>query len=345
MKYLIQMKDYSTKEKNDFCSTFYTLKTFWEYQPNHLKKDILDRKSKGQDYSTVELTHLFYNIVEAATYIYEKSHSHGDIRPSSIAVLEEGKSYKLVDRADPSITPLQAQLNHIYSGKENYVSPQIYQALKKGNLNINPDKNKSDVYSLALCILEAGLKKSISTIYDETSVNEKEIEKLLNEFNNKYPENILLITSLKSMLLTDESARPSFKDILARIPTYNEIIEYFSGQEQYYSNDGTEDFTSNTYDNYQPDSHYARNEQEGKFGGQNPDPYAQSQPKRSPPQTNNYSQDQEIDQYAYKQPKSIAKGAPPPQNNNYYDNDQYNGGYDDHHPQTGYDNQNQYNQE
>ena len=49
-EYLLDMKDYSTRKKEEFCSTFYVLRTFYEYEPNHLKKEILDRKNKGEDF-------------------------------------------------------------------------------------------------------------------------------------------------------------------------------------------------------------------------------------------------------------------------------------------------------
>jgi len=252
-KYLIEMKDYSTRQKNDFCSTFYSIRTFYEYQMNNLQKEIKHRKDKGQDFSMIELTHLLYNITEAGSYLQDRGKSHGDIRPSSIAVLEEGKTYKLIDRGDAnSASPMQAQLSYIFSGKEIYVTPQLYSALKKNNLKLNHNEYKSDVFSFGLCVLEAGLKRGIGSIYKDTSFDTQELERLLTEFGNKYEDNPLLVTTLRKMLSIEESERPDFKTILNAIPAYSEIIDYFEGEDQYYDNEGGEDFTQSNY----PDQHH-----------------------------------------------------------------------------------------
>ena len=69
MDHLIEMQGYSTEQSNELCSTHYKIRTYWEYQPNHLQKDMSDRKSKGQDYSTIELTHLLYNVTLAGAHL------------------------------------------------------------------------------------------------------------------------------------------------------------------------------------------------------------------------------------------------------------------------------------
>jgi serine/threonine protein kinase len=244
-KYLIEMKDYSTKQKNDFCSTFYTIRTFFEYQMNNLQKEIKHRKDGGIDFSMIELTHLLYNISEAGAYLQDRGRAHGDIRPSSIAVMEEGKSYKLIDRADTSVGPLQSQLSYIFSGKEIYLTPQLYAALKKNNMKVNHNEYKSDVFSFGLCILEAGLKRGVGSIYSESNFNVNELQKLIDEFTRKYDDNPLLITTVKKMLSIDEADRPDFKTIMNAIPAYKDIVEFFEGEDQYF--EGGDDFTSSRY--------------------------------------------------------------------------------------------------
>jgi len=37
---LLNMIDYSTKTQSDFCSTFYKIRTFWQYEKNDLQKEM-----------------------------------------------------------------------------------------------------------------------------------------------------------------------------------------------------------------------------------------------------------------------------------------------------------------
>lgn len=212
---------------------------------NNLQKEIKHRKDGGIDFSMIELTHLLYNITEVGSYLQDRGKSHGDIRPSSIAVMEEGKSFKLIDRVDPNVTALQSQLNYIFSGKEIYLTPQLYNALKKNNMKVNHNEYKSDVFSFGLCILEAGLKRGVGSIYTENSFNPNELQKLIDEFHRKYDDNPLLVTTVKKMLSIDEADRPDFKTIVNAIPPYKEIVEFFEGEDQYF--EGGEDFTSSRY--------------------------------------------------------------------------------------------------
>lgn len=288
--YLIEMKDYSTKQTNDFCSTFYTIRTFYEYQMNNLQKEIKHRKDRGIDFTMIELTHQLYNISEACAYLQDRGKSHGDIRPSSIAVLEEGKKYKLIDRADTSTPAFTTQQNYLYSCKDLYVTPQTYAALKRNQPKPNENEYKSDVFSFGLCILEAGLKRGVGSIYTENSFNPQELNKLLDEFNRKYEDNPLLVTTLKKMLAVDEAERPDFKTIINAIPSYTEIIEFFKGDDQYYDNDDftnsqyLDDMGGNAYDHGANDYHqdpgyagqYPQNMQQGQgFPHQQPAGYQQ----------------------------------------------------------------------
>lgn len=71
--------------------------------------------------------------------------------------------------------------------------------------------------------------RPIQSIYDENSgqFNECELEILLEEFGVKYPDNPLLITTVRKMVEVEESARPDFINIKNAIPPYDEVCEYF----------------------------------------------------------------------------------------------------------------------
>jgi hypothetical protein len=275
-KSMIEVKDYSTRQKNDFCSTFYILRIFYEFQMNNVQKEFKYRKDKNQEFSMIELTHLLYNITEAGCHLQENSRVHGDIRPSHIAVLEEAKRYKLIDRPDPSITPMQAQFNYMIGGKDIYLPPQLYANLKKNNLKETYDQYKSDVFSLGLVILELGLKKNPTTLYEGNQMNEAELNRWIQEFSKKFEDNPLLFTSVTNMLLTDEKKRPDFIGIRNAIPPYAEILEFFDGEDEYYNEN--DDYTQSSNYQSQPGEDTPQNYRAHPIGAENPELHDQFHP-------------------------------------------------------------------
>ena len=190
-----------------------------------------------------ELTHLMYNVVEAGSFLQESGRHHGDIRPSQIILTKKGV-FKLGDRLnDPTPAP-RNQFNNIVSGKDLYMSPVLYSALKKHNFKVSHNGFKSDVFSLGLCILEAGLIRPLDQIFDDSAsqISFPALKGFIQEFGDKYNENPLLVTTLGKMLEMNEASRPDFINIKGAIPPYSDILEYFErgDDSEYYEEDFTD---------------------------------------------------------------------------------------------------------
>lgn len=103
------------------------------------------------------------------------------------------------------------------------------------------------MFSLGLCVLEAGLMRGIQTIYDDMNGQflDHELEAFIDEFANKYQDNPLLITTVRKMLEINEAARPDFINIKNAIPPYEEVCDYFEhlrGQNHQYEEDLTDPY-------------------------------------------------------------------------------------------------------
>lgn len=65
-------------------------------------------------------------------------------------------------RTHQAMSTERYQLDKILKNEPLYLSPALYKNLKAKNIqNIPHDATKSDIFSLGLCILEAGLEKSV----------------------------------------------------------------------------------------------------------------------------------------------------------------------------------------
>jgi serine/threonine protein kinase len=134
--FIIELLDYSTSTQNDFCSTFYKIRLFYEYESNDMQREIKQRQSQGRCFTMEELTHLLYNMIESGAYLQKNDYPHGDIRPCYLHITEKG-NFKLGNRSSDGTPAAQHQINIIVSGKHLYMAPALYVALKRGNLKVN----------------------------------------------------------------------------------------------------------------------------------------------------------------------------------------------------------------
>jgi len=157
-----------------------------------MQREIKERQSQGRCFTMEELTHLLYNMIESGSYLQQSSSPHGDVRPCYAHITERG-NFKLGDRMSDGISVTQNQLNIMVSGKHYYMSPSLFTSLKKGVTKVSHNIYKSDVFSLGLVLLEAGLVRQIQSIYDDQNgvFCDHELEALLDEFGVRYPDNPL----------------------------------------------------------------------------------------------------------------------------------------------------------
>lgn len=230
--YILNLLDYSVEVQKNWCSTFYLLRVFYEYPDKSLKKMIIEKKQmndlKEKDFKTEELTHLLYHQISAHAYLQENSIPHGDVTPNTIFRTNKGE-FKLAFRTNNMSRPEKVQLEKILKREPIYVSPALFSALKRRDLeNIKHTRHKSDIYSLGLCILEAGLMHSIQGVYDNNDqINQGLVDNYLNEFEDKYEDNPLLFTSVRKMLENNEEDRADFVSLKEAMPDYEIICDYF----------------------------------------------------------------------------------------------------------------------
>lgn len=261
--YILNLLDYSVEVQSNLCSTFYLLKTFYEYPNKSLKREINERKMQGGstgNFKYTELTHLLYHQVIAHSYLQDNKITHGDISPSTIFLTNKG-DYKVAFRLNTNATPEKFNLEKMMKNEPLYLSPTVYTALKRRNLsNIIHSALKSDVFSFGLCLLEAGLLRSVQSIYSKgDEIDQHMLNIYLDEFELKYTDNPLLFSSVRKMLEVDESERPTFTDLKLALPDYAEICDYFYKVEHGLINEEEEMWDENSPD---PNNNFQYSEQE-----------------------------------------------------------------------------------
>lgn len=169
-------------------------------------------------------------------HLQENDMIHGDIRPDLIGVpVKTGENFKLMDRLGDPSPPNQTQLNNLRNDKDIFMSPILFKSLINKERKIKHNPFKSDVFSLGLIILQAGLLKPVQHIYNkkDKTFNENVIVDLVDEFFMNYSESFILQEILMNMLEFSEKLRQEPKKLLSSL---RKLKAYFLAQKSDNSN-------------------------------------------------------------------------------------------------------------
>ena len=191
--------------------TTYALYVLMELAVYDWEHEIRKHLEQRQNYKEEELIDILKQIVSALKFLQaEKKIAHRDIKPQNILVFENGhkKEYKVADFGEAKEVKISKQLNTL-RGTELYMSPALYDGLKKDKDDVSHDPYKSDVFSLGICFMYAAALK-FNIIYETRDTSDmSKIEKILHRYlKNKYTEKFIHI--LEMMLETDEKKRMDF---------------------------------------------------------------------------------------------------------------------------------------
>jgi serine/threonine protein kinase len=193
-------------------TTTFAIYVLMEKSKYDWNKEIKFYLSKRKTYSEKELINILKQLTEALLYLKNKLNiSHRDIKPQNILIFDDGM-YKLADFGEAKEVKISKKLNTL-RGTELYMSPALYEGLKRDKNDVSHDPFKSDVFSLGFCFLvAAGL--NFNLLYQVRDLTDNNaIEKAINtNLGKMYSHTFIEI--LCKMLQVDETKRFGFTEIL-----------------------------------------------------------------------------------------------------------------------------------
>jgi len=193
-----------------------TLKVYVEYFPFDLSQQIAKNIKKATRFSQEELFAMLYSSLNGLACLEKINKPHGFITPNSLFRIKK-QVYKLHDNfilAEPKSLYAQA-----LAGKHRkYLASELVRDLvDKKQTPSAYDPFKADIFSLGMCVLDAGLL-GIHDDYIDMVTKQFDIQKLqesLKLFGEMYPGPNFAI--LKQMLTLDLSKRPTASSLLKDI--------------------------------------------------------------------------------------------------------------------------------
>ena len=168
------------------------------------------------------------DLLNALSYCQENRMLHSNVRPELIEFPINGRvNFKLLDNLNNQVHPNQIQLLNINNNKDLYMSPILFNNLLNQETQIKHNPYKSDVFSVGLILLEAGLLQSVQSIYDfdNKKISENELVDKVEQFIEKYPEEDVLHEILMVMLEFTEDLRLSPNKLLIEIRRFKEEFD------------------------------------------------------------------------------------------------------------------------
>ena len=196
---------------NILDSTTYALYVLMELALGDWNDEIKKHLSVRKNYKEDDLINILKQIINALLFMQTKMKiAHRDIKPQNILVFKN-KIYKVADFGEAKEAKIAKQLNTL-RGTELYMSPVLYDGLKKDKDDVTHNPYKSDVFSLGFCLMYAA-SLNFNIIYEVRDVTDtNRIDKILHKhFKNKYTEKFIQVLLL--MLEIDEGKRCDFVEL------------------------------------------------------------------------------------------------------------------------------------
>jgi serine/threonine protein kinase len=146
------------KHHLDGASCVWEVISFYEYAEQSLEKELESRVEAQNYFDEDEIWSLLYSVVLGCAYLQEHNIGHGCITTSDIYLADNGH-IRIVD-------PTLSSLSPYYLSEGYYYSPEMIGKFRgnahMGEVNIF----KSDVFTLAMCLLHCCLLDSCDDCYD-----------------------------------------------------------------------------------------------------------------------------------------------------------------------------------
>lgn len=206
--YFVQLLDFDSfqvYENMEECEYPFQINDYYEYIVDDLQHQIELRTRKREHFADHDLFEIIKKTVIANAFLETRNYAHQDIRPSAIMITKFGIPKLMLNVYD---IPGKNNKDAYISGLSLYCSPEVYSSMAEPRYSYDEGhysyqvsrvdelglrsehKNpwKSDVFSLGLVILQAGLLKSIQSIYDKqmNCINRNHLANLLSEFCHEY---------------------------------------------------------------------------------------------------------------------------------------------------------------
>lgn len=155
-KYVIPLEKVITKVEDQYCSTFYKIYALFEFTERTLENEISERNIQKRRFQEKELWSILASCIVGLSHLQKHAIKHQALRSSTILISQEG----IIKIFDPIATGCQNNYDTLIGKRSTphiYLSPELADALQLEAGQPHVHAYKSDIWTMGMIILEAGL--------------------------------------------------------------------------------------------------------------------------------------------------------------------------------------------
>lgn len=225
--YMLKFLDYSLKVEHDWCSKFYSVRTYFEYPFYDLEKILKARISSKSKFIHEEIMYVFYHVLEGLCYLESNDLNDGHLQLNNVFYDTELQCYKLVDNFS-KLSYRDRCLDYFYTNNGFKIfTPEVLKMLKTAQPALL-DYSRIDTYCLGVILLALGNLDTIFELFDlgNFTINYNYLNALMKKIYDEYNENNpLLIEIIKDLLIENPKHRPTPLQVKAKFPTYEQFLK------------------------------------------------------------------------------------------------------------------------
>ena len=207
---ILKLVSFTYTESQNICATMRKFIVLLEYIESDLSIEIEKLAHNQTFYNEDQIYHILESTVSGLYKLQLLNMVHGDVKPSRIFQTKH-KHYKIAENnlLGQNMPSYYLKLSGI-EDVQCYLSPALMKNLKREEINPIHNVYRSDVFSLGMIILYAGLMKNPISLYDfeKYQIKINELKEWIEEFKGKYSQQ--LTNLVQDMLIFDEDNRPDF---------------------------------------------------------------------------------------------------------------------------------------
>lgn len=191
-----------------------------EYCSDNLMTHLSKLKFQNYRFDELLIGNIFYKLITSFAIMKDLGIFHGDIKPHNFLV-DHYWNIKIIDfsvsTAKNGETAMIFTGNFPIQGTKGYLSPELEEALNKGNKTMSYNPEKSDVFSLGLVFLQMLTLEALEDL-NKFEKNEKLFE-IIGNVPFGWARSLL-----SKMLAANPSQRSKFKELIEYVVVSNTIV-------------------------------------------------------------------------------------------------------------------------
>ena len=167
-KHVGPLEQILSKAEDQYCSTYYKIYALFRFTHRTLRDEIEERKAQQRPFQEKDLWSMLASCIVGMSHLQKHAIKHQSLSSSAILLSREG----VIRVYDPISTGVQTNYDSLLTKRDTphvYLSPELGDCLQRETTFPHCHPYKSDIWTMGMIVLEAGLSQYQDECYRDQS--------------------------------------------------------------------------------------------------------------------------------------------------------------------------------